>query len=157
VRRELRAGVIYGRHNVLTDPPISRLDVMVCRNLLIYFDNPTQQQILTRFHYALRNDGFLFLGKAETLMARSLLFRPIEPRFRISQRVPQPGAAEAVIANLEMRRLGPQGQAAQTGLEAQNYALHAVVEDASDPVLLLDGSGTILMASRHARELLAIN
>jgi two-component system, chemotaxis family, CheB/CheR fusion protein len=68
------------------DPPISRLDLLVCRNLLIYFDTATQQDLLPRFHYALREDGFLFLGKAETLLTRSPLFRPIEARYRIFQR-----------------------------------------------------------------------
>lgn len=87
VRREIRAALIFGRQNLLVDPPISRLDLLVCRNLLIYFDAETQQQILARFHYALREGGYLFLGRAETLMSRSLQFRPVEPRHRIFQRI----------------------------------------------------------------------
>lgn len=86
VRRELRSMVIFGHHNVLEHAPISRLDLLVCRNLLIYFDAETQQQILKRFHYALREQGILFLGKAETLMSRSPFFRAMDPRHRVFQK-----------------------------------------------------------------------
>lgn len=88
VNPEIRAAVVFGRHNALGDPPISRLHLLVCRNLLIYFDSATQRQILTRLHYGIRNDGYLFLGKAETLMTRSALFQAVEPRFRIFQKLP---------------------------------------------------------------------
>jgi two-component system CheB/CheR fusion protein len=88
VRRDLRSCVVLGRHNVLGDPPISRLDLLVCRNLLIYFDPETQSQLFPRFHYALREEGVLFLGKAETLMSRSTLFRPLEPPQRIFEKLP---------------------------------------------------------------------
>jgi two-component system CheB/CheR fusion protein len=104
VRRELRSTVIFGKHNALSDPPISRLDLVVCRNLMIYFDLETQQQLLSRLHYALRDEGYLFLGKAETLMTRSLLFRPLEPRFRIFQRVPQQGLSEDLLGSIHVRR-----------------------------------------------------
>lgn len=87
IRREIRSSVIFGRHNVQTDPPISRLDLLVCRNLLIYLGQAAQQQVLSRFHYALKEDGYLFLGKAETLMTRCALFQVVEPRFRIFRRV----------------------------------------------------------------------
>jgi two-component system, chemotaxis family, CheB/CheR fusion protein len=92
VRRDIRTSVIFGHHNVLEHAPISRLDILVCRNVLIYFDNATQQELLRRFHYAVRDGGYLFLGKAETLMSRSGLFRPLEPRYRVFQRVPLKGS-----------------------------------------------------------------
>lgn len=156
VRRELRACVIFGRHNVLTDPPISRLDLLVCRNLLIYFDAETQAQLLPRFHYALAPEGYLFLGKAETLMSRSLLFRPVEPRFRLFQRVPQSGVQDPPFARLDQRRpvKEPEQRSAH---EVQNYTLHALVEQANDPVLVLNAEGRLVMASRKARELLRVS
>lgn len=104
VRPEVRSAVVFGRQNVLTDPPISRLDILVCRNLLIYFDTDAQQQILTRFHYGLRDDGWLFLGKAETLMTRSHLFAAQEPRFRIFRRLPVPRTTEAILSALSPGR-----------------------------------------------------
>ena len=93
VRQEVRAPVIFGHHNLLQDPPIARLDVLVCRNVLIYFDSAAQQQLLKRFHYAVGNEGLLFLGKAGTLMSRSALFRPVDVRHRIFRPIPIIGAA----------------------------------------------------------------
>ncbi|MFN3649370.1 MAG: CheR family methyltransferase [Armatimonadota bacterium] len=88
VRRELRAAVTFGAHDILRDPPISRLDLLVCRNVLIYLGREAQHQVLRRFHYALREGGCLFLGKAETLMTRSHLFEPLDSRYRIFRRLP---------------------------------------------------------------------
>ena len=152
IRRELRSSVIFGRHNALVDPPISRQDLLICRNLLIYFDTATQQQLLPRFHYALREEGYLFLGKAETLMSRSMLFRPLEPRFRVFQRVPQEGPAEALLGALETRKV-VNDPGSGKGQDLQNYTLHALVDQAIDPLILLDASGRITMASTSAREL----
>ncbi|HTE20229.1 MAG TPA: CheR family methyltransferase, partial [Armatimonadota bacterium] len=103
VRREVRSSIIFGRHNLLADAPISRLDILVCRNVLIYFDTETQQQVLTRFHYALRDEGYLFLGKAETLMSGSPLFRCLEPRHRIFQRVPHQGRHDHLLTERPQR------------------------------------------------------
>lgn len=156
IRRELRSSVIFGRHNVLVDPPISRQDILVCRNLLIYFDAETQKQLLPRFHYALRDEGILFLGKAETLMTRSMLFRPVEPRYRIFQRVPQAGSTETMHSNLELRRLARESGPGR-GLDLQNYTLHALVEQAIDPLLVLDANGRFQMASISAREIFRLS
>jgi two-component system CheB/CheR fusion protein len=67
----LRKCVIFGRHNVVNDAPISRIDLLTCRNLLIYLEAETQDVVLPRLHYALSRDGYLFLGKAETQLGRS--------------------------------------------------------------------------------------
>ncbi len=66
VNKELRQRVIFARHNLLTDPPFSRLDLIICRNLLIYLDADAQEKCLSLFHYALMKGGFLFLGNAES-------------------------------------------------------------------------------------------
>ena len=89
VARDLRKAVIFGRHNIVHDAPISRIDLLVCRNLLIYLETETQNQVLPRLHYALVDDGCLFLGKAETQLARSKLFEPINMKQRLFRKVPQ--------------------------------------------------------------------
>ena len=66
--KELRRAVIFGRHDLVQDAPISRIDLLVCRNTLMYFNAETQTRILARFHFALKDDGILFLGKAEMLL-----------------------------------------------------------------------------------------
>lgn len=151
IRRDLRASVIFGRHNALVDPPISRQDVLICRNLLIYFDTETQQQLLPRFHYALREEGHLFLGKADSILRRSTLFRPLAPQFRIFQRVPKSGPAATLLPPLARRKALRDGGAGQPQ-DVQNYPLHALTEQALDPVIWLDASGRVTQASPSARE-----
>src|SRR5262249_1808886 len=68
VRGDLRRPVIFGRHDLVQDAPISRLDLLICRNTLMYFNSETQSRILARFHFALSDTGFLFLGKSEMLL-----------------------------------------------------------------------------------------
>ncbi|HEY9790493.1 MAG TPA: CheR family methyltransferase [Candidatus Obscuribacterales bacterium] len=99
-RPDLRRSVIFGRHDLVQDAPISRLDLLVCRNTLMYMNAETQQRILNRLHFAMKEDGFLFLGKAEMLLTHANLFSPVELRYRIftksasgrvRDRLPAPG------------------------------------------------------------------
>src|SRR5256885_411574 len=77
-RKDLRRSVIFGRHDLVQDAPISRIDILVCRNTLMYFNAETQGRILDRFHFALNDRGALFLGKAETLLTYNNTFAAID-------------------------------------------------------------------------------
>ncbi|MBW4524339.1 MAG: hypothetical protein KME18_03965 [Phormidium tanganyikae FI6-MK23] len=79
----LRQSIIFGRHNLAKDAPISKIDLLLCRNVLIYFNAETQASILVRFHFSLKTTGFLFLGQAETLVNRRQIFAPINLKHRI--------------------------------------------------------------------------
>ncbi len=92
-RTDLRRSLIFGRHDLTVDPPISNLDLLVCRNTLMYFNAETQATVLPRFHYALRDDGVLFLGRAEMLLTHGDLFTPVEMSHRLFRRVPRTGTA----------------------------------------------------------------
>ncbi|MFJ1455756.1 CheR family methyltransferase [Nocardia sp. N2S4-5] len=85
-RQDLRRRVIFGRHDITRDAPISRLDLLICRNTLMYFNVEAQAQILDRFHFALREGGFLFLGKAEMLLSDGERFEVANMRQRIFRR-----------------------------------------------------------------------
>jgi two-component system CheB/CheR fusion protein len=76
VRRELRAAVVFGRHNLLRDQPIGRLDLVSCRNTLLYFNPAARAKILAGLFLAMPNDGFLFLGQAEDPRLWCGLFEP---------------------------------------------------------------------------------
>jgi two-component system CheB/CheR fusion protein len=147
--RELRKCVIFGRHNVVHDAPISRIDLLTCRNLLIYLEAETQSIVLPRLHYALTREGYLFLGKAETQLARSALFRPVEMKHRIFMKVPQ-----------EWRRpLGgfAAGRAARTEpVAADLRLLDAVINEADHALLVVDDAGSVALANRPARNLLGV-
>ncbi|HEX8867290.1 MAG TPA: protein-glutamate O-methyltransferase CheR, partial [Lentzea sp.] len=82
-RKDLRRSVIFGRNELVQDAPISRIDLLVCRNTLMYFNQETQAKILGRFHFALVPKGVLFLGKAEMLLSHSRIFDPVDLKRRI--------------------------------------------------------------------------
>jgi two-component system CheB/CheR fusion protein len=88
-RKDLRRSVIFGRHDLIQDAPISRIDLLICRNALMYFNSETQSRILTRFHFALLETGFLFLGKAEMLFTHGNLFTPYDLKRRVFTKVPR--------------------------------------------------------------------
>lgn len=87
VNREIRRLVIFGRSNLGQDAPISHVNLLTCRNVLIYFDSDLQKQILTRLHYALEPGGILFLGKSESQLTNSPQFQRLNSRWRIFQRI----------------------------------------------------------------------
>ncbi|HEX7512807.1 MAG TPA: CheR family methyltransferase [Candidatus Methylomirabilis sp.] len=86
-RLDLRSGIVFGRQDVLRDAPISRVDLLVCRNTLMYFDTEAQGRILARFRIALVEAGYLFLGKAELIPAHTDVFHPVNLKHHIFQRV----------------------------------------------------------------------
>ncbi|HEY0450555.1 CheR family methyltransferase [Actinophytocola sp.] len=82
-RKDLRRSVIFGRNDLVQDAPISRIDLLVCRNTLMYFNAETQTKILGRLHFALAPRGLLFLGKAEMLLSHAMIFEPIDLKRRL--------------------------------------------------------------------------
>jgi two-component system CheB/CheR fusion protein len=88
-RKDLRRSVIFGRNDLVQDAPISRVDLLVCRNTLMYFNAEAQGRILGRFHFALAEYGVLFLGKAEMLLSHAGLFTPIDLKRRVFRKLHQ--------------------------------------------------------------------
>jgi two-component system CheB/CheR fusion protein len=86
VVKEIREMCLFSTHNLIKDPPFSRLDLIVCRNLLIYLEAAAQKHVASLFHYSLRPDGYLFLGPAENLAGPPDLFTTIDKKHRIYQR-----------------------------------------------------------------------
>ncbi|MHB1468379.1 MAG: CheR family methyltransferase [Solirubrobacteraceae bacterium] len=86
-RPDLRRSVIFGRNDLVQDAPISRVDLLISRNVLMYFTAEAQTRILERFNFALAEDGFLFLGKSEMLITHTDLFTPHDLKRRVFRRV----------------------------------------------------------------------
>jgi two-component system CheB/CheR fusion protein len=82
-RKDLRRSVIFGRNDLVQDAPISRIDLLVCRNTLMYFNAETQLKILNRLRFALAPRGMLFLGKAEMLLSHTRIFEPVDLKRRV--------------------------------------------------------------------------
>src|SRR5205085_3371447 len=83
VRRELREMVLFATHDLLKDAPFSRMDLISCRNLLIYLNRDAQKRAFDIFHFASKPGGLLFLGSSETVEDGSHLFRVVDKKFRI--------------------------------------------------------------------------
>jgi len=83
IRKEIRESVLFAKHSLLSDPPFSQMDLIVCRNLLIYLDREIQREILQMFHFALRPGGYLFLGNSESVDLCEELFSTIDKKNRI--------------------------------------------------------------------------
>jgi len=100
ISKGIRDMVVFAKQDVLRDPPFSRLDLISCRNVLIYLDTEAQKKVLPLFHYALSQDGYLFLGNSETTGASAGLFAVADKKWRIYQRqgVVAPRAALAPYA-----------------------------------------------------------
>ncbi|HET7539831.1 MAG TPA: chemotaxis protein CheB [Polyangiaceae bacterium] len=87
VRQDLRERVVFAPQNVLSDPPFSRLDIVTCRNLLIYLEQEVQQRVFGLVHFGLREGGALFLGNSETVPVGAGMFEPIDKKARIYKRI----------------------------------------------------------------------
>jgi two-component system CheB/CheR fusion protein len=146
----LRRAIIFGRHDLIQDAPISRLDLLVCRNTLMYFTAESQARILARFHYALKNDGYLFLGRAEMLLTHGNLFIPVDLKHRVFNKVQ---GVELRDRLLLLTQAGDQDAVAEATEEiTRQVRLRELAADAvQESQVLLDASGTVLAINQQAR------
>ncbi|MBP5976483.1 PAS domain-containing protein [Brasilonema sp. CT11] len=152
LKKELRRGVIFGRHDLVQDAPISKIDLLVCRNTLMYFNTETQAKILDRFHFALNENGFLFLGKAEMLFTRNHSFTPIDLRRRVFTKVPNGNLRDMLLnmANSSRQQAVPE--------IVDQIRLHEAAFEI-DPVaqLVVDLNGIVILANAETRNLFNLN
>jgi two-component system CheB/CheR fusion protein len=145
--KELRRSVIFGRHDLLQDAPISRIDLLVCRNTLMYLNSETQAHVLARFSFALREGGFLLLGKAEMLLAHSNLFTAIDLKSRVFQKVPGVTLRERLMVLADAGR--PVGNAGPH----EDRVRDAAPEASPEAQIVVDADGYLAIANARAREL----
>ncbi|WP_228076620.1 chemotaxis protein CheB [Novilysobacter ciconiae] len=146
VRKPLRERVLFTAHNMLRDPPFSRLDLISCRNVLIYLSREIQEKLLEMFHFSLRPGGMLFLGSAETPEAAGGLFEPVDNKHRIYRARPG-GSLPRRIPSVPLRI--PALPAAPVRAPAdvpQRFAgLHQqVLEAYAPPSAIIDSTGAIV-------------
>lgn len=154
IRKELREKVLFAKHSLLSDPPFSQIDLIVCRNLLIYLDREVQREILQMFHFALRPGGFLFLGSSESADACHELFAPVDKRNRIfraktganSRRTPTMPRGGYVRSNVS--REAPQSSAPRKLSFADIH--QRALEQSAPPSVIVDGNADILHMNESA-------
>ncbi len=153
VKRELRDAVLFANHSLLKDPPFSRLDLISCRNLLIYLDRDLQQQVLATLHYGLNSDGYLFLGSSESGEHPEGLFRVVDRDARLYQST---GRSNERLPNLP-RILGIptdqlSGAPPPTPLSARSAAAahRETLENNAPPSALVDDTNRVVHLSETA-------
>ncbi len=151
-KKDLRRSIIFGRHDLLQDAPISRADLVTCRNTLMYFNAEAQTRILNRFAFALNDGGILFLGKAETLLSRMDLFQPVDLKRRLFSKVAR------TIPRDRFNNMVPQITNGYALNHVEDHRLREVALDV-DPVahILVDFEGKLALANEAARALFSIN
>jgi two-component system, chemotaxis family, CheB/CheR fusion protein len=146
--KELRRSVIFGRHDLIQDAPISRVNILACRNALMYFNTEAQARILARFHFALAEAGVLFLGKAEMLLTQTHMFSPVDLRRRIFRKVSKDNWRD---------RMAIMTQANGEEINGGNGTIYTAAFDAGPHAqIIVDRGGLLVMFNERARSLLNI-
>src|SRR5918997_339094 len=151
-RADLRRMVIFGRNNLMEDAPISRLDVLACRNTLMYFTADSQERILRHFHFALVEGGVLMLGKSEMMLSHRSSFAAIDLPQRIFRRDGRPRALRNRVADLGSEATHLELQLSEDERVTRDVAL----EVGPQPQMLVSRSGVLTFANLAARTLFGI-
>jgi two-component system CheB/CheR fusion protein len=148
-RFEFRRCVIFGHHDLIHDAPISRIDLLTCRNTIMYLNAETQSRILLRLHFALREAGVLFLGKAEMLLSHSNLFTLLDLKARVFRRIEKetPGRDRGAVRPVRPEDEPPPALADSIRLRESAFEKSALAQ------LVVDATGVVSLVNRRAREL----
>jgi two-component system, chemotaxis family, CheB/CheR fusion protein len=150
-RKELRRSVIFGRNDLTRDAPISRLDMLVCRNTLMYFNSDAQQEILRRLHLALRDDGILILGKSETLLSFTDTFEPIDLSKRVFRKVPGTQLRPTVPIPVALPALAEADGTHTLPYLRSGFGASPVAQ------VVVDIHGLVVLANEQARKLFGVS
>lgn len=146
--------VTFGKQNLVSDPPISNIDLLLCRNVLMYFDQALQSRIVPKLRYALNDRGYLWLGGAETLTGNNVYgFRPLSIRWRIFEKIPSTGIHPELATYLSC----------VPHSSANGFAEHNLSDLIGAPacqegrvgVIVLDKDYRVLVCNQNARNLLS--
>ncbi len=150
VKKQLRDIIVFARHNVITDPPFSRMDLICCRNMLIYIEPETQRNVLWMFNFALRDGATLFLGSAETVGMQTDLFEPISVPWRIfkSRHMTHTGRFEIPRFSVSDPRIRPLSRATPhrpAKDDLLNVAQRALLDRYAPPSVVIDADRQVLV------------
>jgi two-component system CheB/CheR fusion protein len=152
IRKEIRDLIVFAPHNLLADPPFSRIDLISCRNLLIYLEREVQQDVIELFHYALNPDGTLVLGSAETMDTPDLFHTEDKKLCFFRKRNVPSREPRLPVFPLARTRFGGNGslQGTMTGAAVGYGHLHQrLIEKYAPPSMLVGADNKILHLSEH--------
>jgi len=160
--KDFRRAVIFGRHDLLQDAPISRIDLLLCRNALMYFNTEAQGRCMERFHFALNDGGVMVLGKAEMLFSRLSLFAPLDMKRRTFTKLPRTHARDRLLVLSQSgteRPVVPVMPATAAGeATADHMRIREAVFDAdSSGQVVVDPQGYVALINERARAQFRLN
>jgi two-component system, chemotaxis family, CheB/CheR fusion protein len=153
IGEEIRQMILFAQHDVILDPPFSRLDILSCRNLMIYFNAALQQRLLPLFHYVLRPGGVLMLGGSETAGRSLSVFTPVDAKSRVYLR----GGAAAAAGNVDFpvkRRLTTAQESNVSHplkhlANLQTLANQVLLQEFSPAAVLVNEQGDVVYINGH--------
>jgi two-component system, chemotaxis family, CheB/CheR fusion protein len=148
VHKDIRDMITFARHSTIKDPPYSKLDLVSCRNFLIYLDSDIQKHVLNTFHYALHPGGFLFLGQSESQPVKDDLFEPVNTKSRIYLKKENKTAAGDFISRVRRPEIYgmPSDKpliAGKVKITLKEFAEKTALKEFMNPFLVVDHKGEI--------------
>lgn len=148
IGKEIREGIVFATQNLIMDPPFTKLDIISCRNLLIYFSSDLQKKLIPLFHYSLKPEGILFLGSAETISGFGDLFSPLNAKSRIFHRnetllqtIPVEFPTTITTAfSVQREKMQP----ISTSMNFETHIQQVLLEQYTSPAVLANDAGDIL-------------
>ena len=149
ISKSIREMVIFAPQNIIMDPPFTKLDLLTCRNLLIYLTSELQKKLLPLFHYSLKPDGILFLGTSETIGGLDDLFAPVDGKMRLYRRLETGQSAQAVEFPTAFSKARPSAPAKliKPSVNIQSLADSLLLQTYSPAAVMTNESGDILYIS----------
>ncbi len=136
IRKDIRETVIFAPHNVITNPPFTKLDMVSCRNLLIYLEPEVQKKIFNLFHYALKPEGILFLGSSETIGSQSNLFKPTSKQYKVFLRQKSKNPLRVHIDKMPQKLSKDESEREESEIERPSLKAQPNILDAANRVFL---------------------
>ncbi len=148
VTKQLRESIVFARQNLISDAPFSKLDLVSCRNLLIYLEPEVQQKVIALFHFALDENGYLLLGPAESIGSAADMFEPVSRKWRVYRRIGpvRPERVNIPIVTAGERRLQPwyREPTARRPLDFSSLMQQLVLEELAPASVLMTRTYAIL-------------
>lgn len=150
ISKRIRDMVVFAPQNIVSDPPFTKLDILCCRNLLIYFGAQLQKKLLPLFHYAMNPGGLLVLGSSESIGNFGSLFAPVNSKARVFQRIDQPRPTPGLEFPGKSVRIEPGSALPPTTANVDNIGEltdQIIQQNYAPPAVLVNGDGDILYIS----------
>jgi two-component system CheB/CheR fusion protein len=153
INTEIREMVVFAQHNIIMHPPFTKIDILSCRNLLIYITSELQRKLLGLFYYSINHNGIMVLGTAETLGTQSHLFKPLDNRLKIFRRIDTNFAGDVIDFPASVSRRFKAGSTthipAKSLSNIQTFADQLILQNFSPAGVLVNENGDIIYISGH--------